>query len=729
MLKTSNNKFNKIKYIDNPINSTSAQSLKSDFVIGFLLFIAVLAAYQPSWNGVPIWDDDAHITRPDLRSFGGLARIWTQLGATAQYYPLAHTVFWIEYHLWGESILGYHLINIFLHFLSALLLVCILRRLAIPGAWFIAAIFTLHPVQVESVAWITELKNTLSGVFFFSTMLVYLRFNSERKRKLYIFAIVLFILGLMSKSVIATLPVSLLVVFWWKRGKIDWKNDIVPLLPFFVVGIAYGLFTAWVERKFIGAQGDEFTFTIIERFLIAGRAIWFYLSKIFVPVNLTFIYPRWNVSQAVWWQYLFPVAVLILVGLLWTFRNRSRAPLAASLFFSAALFPVLGFFNVYPFRYSFVADHFQYLACIGPVGLLAAGIEWVFRFIDKNLRRFIRPMIYIIILLALSVLTMKQSSMYTDAEILYRTTIKKNPVCWMAYDNLGVILENSNRTDESMSLYRKALEIKPNDPEAYNNLGNALFQTGRIDEAMNHFQKALKINPKYPDAHNNLGILLEKKGRIDEAIDQYRKALEFNSNLSEAHKNLGTLLAKIGQSDEAMVHLMKALQINPNYDAVHNALGVLLSSSGQTDGAIIHYRKALEINPKNSEAHYNLGNALFQAGRVDEAILHYQKALEINPNYSDVHNNLGNALFQTGRADEAIAQFQKALEINPDKISTLKNLAIAYVRIGKLKAAIPLVEKALILAKAAGDESMVKEITVNLDRLNQMSRSVLKVPQ
>ena len=362
-----------------------SNSWNLDLFLALLLFIALLAAYHPAWNGQPIWDDDHHITRPELRSLSGLERIWTQIGATQQYYPLAHSMLWLEYHFWGTSTTGYHLINILLHFISALLLVCILRRLAIPGAWFVAAIFALHPVQVESVAWITELKNTLSGVFFFSTALAYLQFDRTRNKTSYFISIVFFILGLMSKSVIATLPVSLLAVFWWKRGKIDWKSDIVPLLPFFIVGIAYGLFTAWVERKFIGAEGSAFTFTIIERCLIAGGAIWFYLGKIFLPINLIFIYPRWNVSQAIWWQYLFPVATLILIGVFWLLRNRSRAPLTAFLCFTATLFPVLGFFNVYPFRFSFVADHFQYLACIAPIALFVGSTSTVV-LLKKNTR-------------------------------------------------------------------------------------------------------------------------------------------------------------------------------------------------------------------------------------------------------------------------------------------------------------------------------------------------------
>ena len=758
-------KYKKPKAINQPqLSNESAKPilfhwLKRDLLLGFLLFVATLAVYQPAWNGAMIWDDDQHITRPDLRSINGLTRIWTDLGATQQYYPIVHSAFWLEYHLWGESTLGYHLVNILLHFFSALLLVCILRRLAIPGSWFVTAIFTLHPIQVESVAWITELKNTLSGVFFFATVLTYLKFDSERKRKWYIIAICLFIMGLLSKSVIATLPVSLLVVFWWKRGKLNWKQDIEPLVPFFTVGIASGLFTAWVERKFIGAEGSEYTFTIVERCLIAGRVVWFYLSKITWPFNLIFIYPRWNVSQAIWWQYLFPLSTLILGAVTWMLRQRWRAPLAVFIYFTAMLFPVMGFFNVYPFQYSFVADHFQYLACIGPIVLAAVGIGWALGFLKRN----IRLPLYVIILIVFGGLTWKQCGIYTDAAKLFTSTIQKNSNCWMAYNNFGALLAEKGQTNEAISQHRKSLEIKPDNEgaltnlgselfkigqtdeaiayfekalkinpnlaEAHNNFGHLLFQIGRIDQALVHYMKALEIRPNYPEAHNNLGILLEKNGRIDEAIDHYRKALAINPNVAEVQNNLGTLLAKIGRVDEAVDCFQKALKIKPNYPEVLNSFGVLLAQIGRTDEAIAHYRKALEINSSYSEAHCNLGNALFQAGFKDEAIAHFNKALEINPIFADAHNNLGNALFQTGHPDEAITQFKMALEITPDKISTLKNLAIAYVRTGKLTDAIPLVEKALALAKAAGDEPMINEITVNLDQLIKMSRSAKQVPR
>ena len=338
------------------------------------LVLAVLFVYQPAWHGGFIWDDDAHVTRPELRSWHGLYRIWFDLGATQQYYPLLHSAFWLEHKLWGDATLGYHLVNILLHATAAVLVALILRRLAIPGAYLAAAIFALHPVQVESVAWITELKNTLSAVFYLGAMLVYLRFDQTRKTPLYWWALGLFVLGLLSKTVTATLPAALLVIFWWRQGRLSWRRDVVPLLPFFGLGAAAGVLTAWVERKLIGAEGAAFELTIIERCLIAGRAIWFYLGKLVWPAELIFIYPRWHVSQAIWWQYLFPAAALLLLAVLWGLRRRWRGPLAGLLFFVGTLLPVLGFCNVYPFIYSFVADHFQYLASLGMITLASAGV-------------------------------------------------------------------------------------------------------------------------------------------------------------------------------------------------------------------------------------------------------------------------------------------------------------------------------------------------------------------
>src|ERR1039458_2811048 len=264
-----------------------------DWLLGLLLVLATLMAYQPAWHGQRLWDDEAHLTQPELRSLNGLARIWTDVGATQQYYPLSFTAFWVQHRLWDDSILGYHLVNILLHCLSAMLFLTILRQLEAPGAWLAAALFALHPVHVESVAWMSQLKNTLSGLLYLSSVLAYLGFDRTRKKGLYALALGLFVLALLSKTATVTLPAALLVVFWWKRGRLSWKQDALPLVPFFVAGLAAGLVTVLLERSLYGARGAEFGFPFIERCLIAGHAIWFHLGKLLWPADLLFIYPRW----------------------------------------------------------------------------------------------------------------------------------------------------------------------------------------------------------------------------------------------------------------------------------------------------------------------------------------------------------------------------------------------------------------------------------------------------
>jgi protein O-mannosyl-transferase len=608
-----------------------------DLAWGLLLAAATFLAYWPAWNGRPVWDDDAHMTKPELRSAAGLIRIWMQPGAAQQYYPLVHTVFWVEHRVFGDATPGYHALNIVLHVFSALLLVLILRKLGIPGkaAWLAGGIFALHPVMVESVAWITELKNTLSGVFFLSAALAYLTFDHKREKKQYIIALMLFFFGLLSKSVIVTLPVALLVVFWWKQGKIAWKRDVVPLLPFFAIGIVSGLFTVWMERRYAGAVGSEFNLAFIDRCLIAGRAVWFYLYKLLWPANLIFIYPRWHIDAAAAWQYLFPAAFLVAAALFWQMRHRSRTPLTVLVYFTATLFPALGFFNIYPFRYSFVADHFQYLASIGPITAAAACIVQGTGLLRERLRRPLLPLLCCALLSILFLLSWRQSGMYSDAETLYRTTITRNDNCWMAHNNLGLPLAKMGQTDEAMAHYRKALELNPNYAEAHNNLGLLLAIMGRTDEAMAHFRKALELSPDYADAHYNTGILLSDMGRPGEAINHYLKTLEINPDYDEAHYNLGHLLAEMGRSDDAMAHYKQVLEINPCHANAHNNLGILLVQAGRTDEAIAHFQKTLEINPDDIGALRNLSVSLERKGQWTDAASVLKRALALAKSSGD----------------------------------------------------------------------------------------------
>ena len=530
----------------------------------WLFFVALIAAvflvYQPAWQGGFIWDDSGHVTRPELRSWYGLFRIWFDLGATQQYYPLLHSAFWVQYWLWGDATLGYHLVNILLHAMAAVMVALILRRLEIPGAFLAAAIFALHPVHVESVAWITELKNTLSAVFYLGSAMVYLRFDQQRRTPLYLWALGLFVLGLLSKTVTATLPAALLVIFWWQRGRLSWRKDVLPLLPFFLLGAAAGIFTAWVERTLIGAQGSEFAIPALERILIAGKAIWFYLGKLFWPANLIFIYPRWVTSQAAAWQYLFPAAAFALVVALWALRRRWRGPLAGLLFFVGTLFPVLGFFNVYPFIYSFVADHFQYLASLGIITLVAAGIAMLL----KRLQLWRRPAGYaicVLLLLTLATLTWRQSRMYTDIMTLYQTTIDLNPTCSMAYNNRGIIYNDLGNYKQAIEDYGRAIEINPGFAEFYINRGVAYYFLGNYKQAIEDYGRAIEIKPGNAQAYNNRGNAHARLGNYKQAIEDYGRAIEINPRLAEAYYNRSITYKGLGNYKQAMEDYDRAIKI------------------------------------------------------------------------------------------------------------------------------------------------------------------------
>ncbi len=440
-------------------------------------------------------------------------------------------------------------------------------------------------------------------------------------------------LALASKIVAVTLPAALLVIFWWQRGKLSWRRDVLPLTPFFVIGVVAGVFITWLERKLVGAEGPDFALTVVQRCLLPGRVIWFYLGKLCWPADLHLMYPRWQVNPAIWWQYLFPLALVLLLATLWWLSRWWRGPLAGLLFFAGTLFPVLGFLNVYWFVFSYVADHFPYLASVGIIALAAGGTALLL----ARWRLWNRPGGYavcLVLLAILATLTWQQSQMYSDVERLYRTVIAENPNCWMAYNNLGNVLHDRGQADEGIALFWKAIEIKPDYFEPRYNLGKALAQLGRLDEAISHYQKALEIRPDYAETHYNLGVALAGRGQVDEAIAHYQKALEVRPDAAEAHYNLGVALAQRGQGSEAIVHYRKALQIKPDYAEAYNNLGVSLGGSGRLDAAIAHFNKALEIKPDFADAHSNLGIALAENGRFDEAITHFSKALQIKPEFT-----------------------------------------------------------------------------------------------
>jgi len=515
---------------------------------GMLLLLVTVIAYLPALNGGLLWDDDLYVTKPALQSFQGLWSIWTDLGTTAQYYPLLYSAFWAEHRLWGDAMPGYHLINVLLHVAAACLVVLIVKRLSLPGAWLAGYLFALHPVCVESVAWISEQKSTLSAVFYLGAALTYLRFDQTRRRSHYFLALALFMFALLAKTVTVTLPAALLVVLWWQRKRLSWKRDAMPLLPWFALGTASGLVTAWMERRYVHAEGASFALTLGERCLLAGRVIWFYMGKVVWPVNLMFTYPRWNVDPAAGEQYLYPIGLLGLAAGLWLLRRRYRGTLAGFLFFVGTLFPALGFFNVFPFIYSYVADHFQYLATLGIIVPSACGLALARERIPAARR--LLPAVAGVLLATLFVLTWRQSGMYRDAETLYRETLRRNPASWMAHNNLGVIMAGiPGRLPEAIAEFEASLRLKPDNRQAENNLGNALLTVpGGVPKAIPHLEAALALNPNLEETHYNLALALSVTGRIPEAIAEYEAALRLRPDFPAARNNLRNLLEKTGGS-------------------------------------------------------------------------------------------------------------------------------------------------------------------------------------
>ncbi len=647
-----------------------------------LILAAVLFCYLPALGGGFIWDDDAHVTKAGLRSLHGLWRIWFEPGATQQYYPVLHSAFWIEHRLWGESALGYHLANAAFHAAAAWLLVLALRRLAFPAPVLAGLLFALHPVCVESVAWISEQKNTLSAVFYLGAALAYLRFDETRRRSAYACALALFVLALLTKTVAATLPAALLVVFWWRRGRLGWRRDTAPLLPWLFAGAACGLFTAWAERKLIGAEGADFALTALQRALLAGRAVVFYASKVVWPANLTFIYPRWTIDPRDAGAYLYPIAVLALLGALALLARRRRGPVAGLLFFAGTLFPAVGFVNVYPFLFSFVADHFQYLASIGIIVPAAWCLDRAASGIPAGARA--RACLLLAAPAALGALSWRQCRIYRDADTLYRATLARNPSAWLAHNNLAVLLgRDPHRQQEAVSEYEAALRLKPDHWAAHNNLGGALLRMpGRSADAVAEFEAAIRLNPGFADAHNNLGVALGRiAGRLPEAIWHVREALRIQPDNDLAHFNLGNLLMlQPGSSGEAIAQYEAALRLAPDNPEYHlNLANALALAPGRLVDAAAEYREALRLRPDYMKAHSDLGAALARMpGRASEAIPEFEAAVRLAPGNAQVHANLANALAKVpGRAVDALAEYSKALRIDPGDAQIHLSLGVA----------------------------------------------------
>jgi tetratricopeptide (TPR) repeat protein len=608
---------------------------------GALLLVLVVLAYWPALRAGFIWDDDDHFTEnPAMVSSSGLKQIWSSL-AVARYYPLTLTSFWVQRRLWGLAPLPYHAVNVVLHAVNSILLYRLLRRLRVPGAWPAAAIWALHPVNVESVAWVTELKNVQSGFFFFGAALCFLRFEDQRRWSWYAGALLSGAAAMLSKPSTVVLPAVLLLIGWWRRGR--WTGDDVwRVVPFIALAAGMSLLTVIEQQGHISREGTaEWSLWLSERLVVAGRAVWFYAAKLVWPAKLMFVYPRWEPAADRLASWVALGCALAVGVVLWTRRRQAwaRAGLLGAGSFVIALTPVLGLVDVYYFRYSFVADHFQYLASAGLIAL-AVGTGATLSRRGGRWARALGAVAATTVLLALGAATWRHTHIFRDDETLWRDTLAKNPTAWMAHNNLGVLLAKQGRTAGALAHYQAALRLRPAYAEGHNNLAEALDQQGRTAEAIAHYREALRLKPDYPVAHNNLGGALVEQGQLREAIAQYQEAL----------------------------------RLRPDYAVARYNLGIAYAKSGNPAAAIEQYREALRLRPAFAEAHYNLAAALAAQGRDAEALLHYREALRHRPDYPEAHNNLGVILMTHGRHTEALAHYQEALRWRPDYPEARANL-------------------------------------------------------
>ncbi|MBN1902671.1 tetratricopeptide repeat protein [Candidatus Sumerlaeota bacterium] len=671
--------------------------------IAVLIFIAalVLVFYFPSLKADFIWDDDDYVLKNEnLKTWNGLIKIWLHPGSTYQYYPMVHTSFWLEYHIWKYNAFGYHLVNILLHGMNAVMIFLILRKLGISWAFLAALVFGLHPAHVESAAWITERKNVLSGFFYLLSLYSYFHFMEGAKgnsaldikspkapvmkssRRFFIYyalSFILFAFALFSKTVTSTLPFAILLVLWWKRGKIRMR-DVVLLIPFIILGGILGMVTARMEKIQIGATGTPWDWTFFERCLIAGKAISFYAGKLLVPHPLIFIYPKWRIDAGNHMQYLYPASVLIVIGALFTLRNKiGRGPITALLYFIMTLFPALGFFNVYPMLYSFVADHFQYLASIGMISLYTGMISFTLNKYSSR-KKMTQTIAAGILILSLGALSWKQQGMYRNLETLWRKTIALNSEAWLAHNNLGTLLLDQEK----------------------------------VDEAILHFNETIRINPGFDIAYYNLGYSHLKKGDYEKAIEYYKKAIELNPKYVNAYINLGMVYDDLGEHEQAIENYLKARNLKPESDAVYNCLGYAYSSIGNLDEAIIHYKKCLELNPEHLEANYKLGRAFYEKGDPNNAIHYYEKAIEIDPENAYYYIDIADAFLKKGSGNKAKEALYRGVDLFPEDFWLKNKLAwtLSTDKSDEMRNA----EEAIELAEAARRLSEKKEPTI-LDTL------------
>jgi len=609
-----------------------------------LIFLLTFAAYWPVLRGQFIWDDPLLVEKNPLVTHSlDLRSVWFQTD-----FPLTVVAFWLQWLCWGKAAGGYHTVNILLHAINSVLVWRVLARLKIRGAWLAGALFAVHPVCAASVAWISELKNTVSLPFFLLSIWFYLRQSPQSDAEThgtrntqhatrntqhvwYALSLACFLFALLAKTSTVMLPVVLLGCAWWLRGRIA-KQDWLRTAPFFALALAFGLMSIWFQTHQTFTTGEVQTENFWGRLAGAGMAVWFYLGKALLPLNLNLIYPRWNIHVAALLSYLPALLLCGVFFLCWKFRRSWGRPVLFGFgFFVVNLFPVLGFFDMYFLAISRVSDHFQYLPLIGIAGLVAGAIYWDVPRMRVNGAELL---IKTTLIIALTFLTVQRAKVMANEETLWRDTLAKNPAAWSAHNNLACILAEQNKIDDAITHFFASLKLNPNNAQAHGNLGKALTQQRKFAEAETELRTAVAQKAQEPEFHRSLAYVLGGQGKTDEALGQLRQAADLDQSVGR-RLELATMLHQIGKDREAVAEYRRVLATQPpSFEVLNNLAWILATSADDSvrngaDAVAFAEKACQQTQYKDPMTTGTLAAAYAEAGRFNDAVATAEKAANL----------------------------------------------------------------------------------------------------
>ena len=584
--------------------------------------------FVPTLRGEWLFDDvNAVLNNPVMHRANGLWTIWFAPPGP-DYFPLKDSVQWLQWQLFGATTHGYHVTNLALHLVSALLVWRLLAVLGVRLAWVGGLVFAIHPCTVESVAWICELKNTLALPLLLVAMLAYIRHDRVGDGLSYLAAAAAFLASLLCKTSGVMFPCVILLYAWWRHGGIrapDWKKSA----PFFAISLALGLVTVTFQHHVPpGGEAIE-SLDPLSRLLCAGLCLAFYIAKFFLPIQLTIVYYRWDVQAAIGWEITCWLLITASVAWLATRRGTwARHTLFGYLFFLINLLPVLGFVRMTWTRYAWVADHFLYLPMIGLIGVAVAAVGDAYTRHARE-RLFISAGVAVFTLF-LAVQTHDYSRYFSRSLDLWGNNLDLNPGSWLGRNNLAVAFAANGQPANAIRQIELSLQTHPNQALGYINWGNALVQMGRLPEAIDVYQRALALQPDNPLARYQAGHAFAQEERWAEAIEQYRLALRFNPGDATAHSDLAAVLLQIGQVTDAIDEGRQAVALDPEDSDARYNLGIALGQAGQLTDAIVQFEAAAQLNPTDVQSHYNLGVAYLQAGQNDAAWKQFRRVLSLD---------------------------------------------------------------------------------------------------